>query len=531
MSPPTEEENAVVQPKTSRLALIMIGLCLAVCLTGMDQTILATATPVISNEFNALADIGWWSNAYLLTLSSFQLFYGKLYTNFPIKWVYLAAIALFEIGSLVCTTAPNSVALIIGRAIAGLGAAGIFSGGVLMTTKLIPLSKRASYLGIMSGVFGLAAIVGPFIGGALTDRATWRWCFGINLPLGAITIVVCVVFIRLPTERIAEGSGIMEKLKQLDIPGTTFMVGSLIAFLLALQWGGSTFPWNDRRIIALFVVSGVLVIGFVVTQTTSLTGGARTDITIPASVARNRDVWLAAGYAMCISGGIYVAVLYLPVWFQTVRGYSAFSSGTMLTPLIAGYVVASIIAGGVTSAIGYYNPGMIAGSVLAIPGSALLTTLSLDSTTARIVGYQLLYGFGVGFGFGQPSYIVQTVLPSQDVPIGVTLISLLQNLSASVFVAIGQAIFQAELQLGLGSISPDLQVSSIPNTGAGDLISKLPPQYQQEAVEAYSLSLIHTLYVCLALSAASVIGAIGTRWGSMKADNNRKEGNEGTHVN
>ncbi|KAF3067454.1 putative HC-toxin efflux carrier TOXA [Daldinia childiae] len=522
------QENAAesaVQPGNLRLTLIVVALCLAVFLTGMDQTILATATPVISDEFNALADIGWWTNAYLLTLSSFQLFYGKLYSHFSIKLVYLAAIALFEVGSLICATAPNSVALVIGRAIAGLGAAGIFSGGILITTKLIPLDRRAAYLGIMSGVFGLAAIIGPFLGGALTDRATWRWCFGINLPLGAVTVVLCALFVRMPKEQETQATSFVKKCQQLDIPGTACMVGALICLLLALQWGGSTYPWNDRRIIALFVVFGVLTIVFVAIQTTSITGTART---IPSSLARNRDIWLAASYAMCITGGVYVAVVYLPVWFQTVRGSSALSSGALLSPLIAGYVVCSIVAGAVTSMVGYYNPGMIAGTTLAIAGAALLTTIDLNSSTARIVGYQLLYGFGVGFGFGQPSYVVQTVLPSADIPVGVTFITLVQNLSSSIFVAVAQSILQSELRSNLQSIVPDLDVSSLLNSGAGDLISTLPPESQGAAIVAYSRSLILTLYISLALSCVSVVGALGIRWGSMKKG--RSEALSGTEA-
>jgi hypothetical protein len=139
-----------------------------------DQTIMATAGPTISNEFQSLEDIAWWTNIYLLTLASFQLFYGKLYSLFSVKFIYIGAIVIFEIGSLICTTAPNSIALIVGRAIAGFGASGIFSGGLLIVSRIIPLARRPMYLGIMSAVFGIAAIAGPFIGGALTQKATWR---------------------------------------------------------------------------------------------------------------------------------------------------------------------------------------------------------------------------------------------------------------------------------------------------------------------------------------------------------------------
>lgn len=456
--------------------------------------------------------MGWWTNAYLLTLSSFQLFYGKLYSIFSIRRIYLGAIALFEVGSLICATAPNSVALIIGRAVAGLGAAGIFSGGLLITTKIIPLDRRAGYLGVMSGAFGLAAILGPFIGGALTDSATWRWCFGINLPLGAITIVLCGLFVRMPTDESIRPSGFVQKCQQLDIPGTTSMVAALICLLIALQWGGSAYPWSDGRIIALFVAFGVLATVFIVIQVTTITGKART---IPSSLARNRDVWLAGSYAMCITGGIYVAVLYLPVWFQTVQGYSAFSSGTMITPMIAGYVVCSVVAGGLTVAIGYYNPGMIIGTILTIAGAALLTTMNLYTSRAKIVGYQLLYGFGVGFGFGQPSYVVQTTLPAADIPIGITFITLVQNLSASVFVAIGQSIFQDQLRQRVQAVVQGFDLST-QGQGAADILDSLPPDLREEGRTAYSISLLSTLYISLGLSCASSVGAFFIRWGSMK---------------
>ncbi|KAI1866327.1 uncharacterized protein JN550_007715 [Neoarthrinium moseri] len=374
----------------------------------------------------------------------------------------------------------------------------------------------------MSGSFGLAAIIGPFLGGALTDRATWRWCFGINLPIGAITVVVCAIYVRIPSESAEISVSTRTKLSQVDVPGTVFMVASLICLLIALQWGGSAYSWSDSRIIALFVVFGVLAIAFIITQTTSITGAKRL---ISSALARKRDIWLAVNYAMCVTGGVYVVVLYLPVWFHDTLGYSSLASGTLLTPLIASYVVSSIVAGVFTSAIGYYNPGMIIGTALAIAGATLLTTIDLKTSIARIVGYQILYGFGIGFGFGQPSYVVQTVLPTVEVPIGVTLVTLFQNLSASIFVAAAQSIFQGELRSRFGSLSPGSNASFL-NSGAIELIYSLPPEAQQEAKEAYSKSLTLTFYISLALSAASIVGALSIGWVSMKSSHNQVQREE-----
>lgn len=446
-------------------------------------------------------------------LSSFQLVYGKLYSLFSIKLIYIGAIALFEIGSLICTTAPNSTALIFGRAIAGLGASGIFSGGILITTKVLPLAYRPAYLGIMSAVFGVAAIAGPFIGGALTDRSTWRWCFGINLPIGACTIIICVLLVQTPPEPAVVSSSMKEKLKQFDIPGTVLMVSGLVCLLLGLQWGGGIYSWSSGRVVALLVLSGTLLATFAAAEFWNVFSKSKT---LPDTITKNRDIWLAASYAIGLTGGIYVVMLYLPFWFQLIRGKTALSSGVFLTPTIGAYVIGSVIAGGATTATGYYNPGMILGTVLIVAGAATLTTLNPGTSTSKVIGYELLYGFGAGFGFGQPTYVVQTLLPESHVPIGVTLITLVQNLSAAIFVATGQSVFQNGLVEKLAVIAPGISTSGFLQAGAGDVLGSIPPEHRAEARVALSDVLIRTFYITLAVSCTTVFGALGIRWQSMK---------------
>jgi len=267
------------------------------------------------------------------------------------------------------------------------------------------------------------------------------------------------------------------------------------------------------RIIAVFVVFGVLAIAFLLTRVSTIAGKA---LIIPSSLARNRDVWLAGSYAMCINGGVYIAVLFLPIWFQDVRARSPLSSGAMLTPLIAGYVVASIFAGGITSRFKYYNPSMINGTILAVAGSALLTTIDLKTSTARIIGYQLVYGFGIGFGFGQPSYIVKTILPAEDVPMGVTFITLVQNLSALVFVAVAQSIFQSELHKHLEPLLPRSSNASALLSSLPKIISLLPADTKVEAQGAIGDSITQTFYVSLILSCVSALSALAVRWVPMQ---------------
>jgi MFS family permease len=144
---------------------------------ALDNTIITTAIPRITDQFKSIDQVGWYGSAYLLTTCAFQLFFGKLYTFFSIKWVYLTALVIFEIGSAICGAAPNSAALIIGRAIAGVGSAGIFSGAILIVAATVPLRQRPTYMGLIGGMYGIASVAGPLMGGAFTDKLTWRWCF------------------------------------------------------------------------------------------------------------------------------------------------------------------------------------------------------------------------------------------------------------------------------------------------------------------------------------------------------------------
>lgn len=244
--------------------------------------------------------------------------------------------------------APNSVTLIVGRAIAGIGSAGIFSGALIIVAYTVPLAKRPMYTGFIGAMYGIASVAGPLLGGVFTDKATWRWCFYINLPIGAITVAFIVFFFHSPPRAALTSLGWKVRLMEFDPFGTAAFMPAIICLLLALKWGGTEYAWKDGRIIALFVIFGVLISIFIGIQFWKQDAA-----TIPPSIMKNRSMAAASWYTFFFGSFFLALVYFLPLWFQAVKGASAFKSGIMNLPMILTLVIVSIIAGIGVTVLGY----------------------------------------------------------------------------------------------------------------------------------------------------------------------------------
>ncbi|KAJ6127766.1 hypothetical protein N7471_008983 [Penicillium samsonianum] len=518
-----DESKANVLPMGWQLVGIIGSLMMAVFCMALDNTIISVAIPKITTEFHNLNDVGWYASAYLLPGCAFQLLAGKLYTHFNIREVLFGAIFVFEVGSLVCGVAPTSTALIVGRAVAGLGSAGIFTGALVSIAHVTALEKRPLYFSLIGGVYGLASVIGPLLGGAFTDKVTWRWCFYINLPLGAVAVVGLLLFLRMKPRQ-----GSQKPWKQifwsLDPFGTLLFVPSIVCLLLSLAWGGSTYAWSDGRVIALFVVFGLTLITFCYLQ-----WHLKENATVPISIAGQRTIACASLFEFCLGASFFIFVYFVPLWFEAIKNTSAVTAGVNLLPLILSEIVGIAISGALVTHLGYFSPFFISSSVVMSIGAGLCLLFDVNTPTSKWVGYQFLYGFGVGLGFQQGTVAAQAVLPFNDVATGTAVVVFLQILGGSIFVSVAQNQFTTKLVSNLLALDiPGLSPQGIVSAGATGLRDLVSAEDLPRVLVAYNDAIVSALMVGVIVGAISIFGALGVEWKSVKQPEG--EGEEGGMV-
>jgi len=302
---------------------------------------------------------------------------------------------------------------------------------------------------------------------------------------------------------------VLAQIKRLDPLGIFFLVPSMVCLILALQWGGSTYSWSNPKIIGLLVTFAVLLIAFVIVEVlTPETAMA------PTRVVLNRSIAGSMAFIFLLSGGLMSVIYYLTVWFQAAKGDTAMHAGVSTIPLVLSLVVLSILAGVCTEKIGYYVPGMLLSPVVCAIGAGLLSILSPGSGHSAWIGYQVLYGSGIGCGFQNANLPAQNVLPRSDVPLGIALMFFMQQLGGATFLAVSQSIFSSTLVHSLSGIA-GLDSEVIVNTGATDLRSVVPLDQLQTVIHAYSHALTRVFILTAALSASMLLGALAVEWTKM----------------
>jgi MFS family permease len=372
----------------------------------------------------------------------------------------------------------------------------------------IPLHKRPMYQGIFGSVFGLASICGPLVGGVFTTNVSWRWCFYINLPIGAIVVAIILFILKTPPKK--NELTLREQFIKLDPIGTLFFLPGIISLLLALQWGGTTYSWSNWRIPLLFVVAGILLGIFIFVQFKM-----GDNATVPIRIIKQRSIASGVFFSALLPGSMMVVLYFLPQWFQAVKGVTAIHSGISTLPIVMSLVVSSFLAGFITLKTGYYVSQLIACTVILSIGAGLLTTLKVDTGHSLWIVYEFIYGFGLGLGMQQAGMAAQTCLAKQDVMTGVALMFFMQGLGGAFFVSIGQVVFTQSLVKKLASIT-NISPSMILHTGATEIRHIVPPQYLDKVLLAYNGALSDTLKVGVGCAAITIVAGLTMEWKSVK---------------
>ncbi|KAI4917414.1 hypothetical protein J4E85_009933 [Alternaria conjuncta] len=493
-----------------KLAILSIGLCLTTFVIALDNTIIATAIPRITTVFNSLEDVGWYGSSYLLTTTSLQPSFGKVYTYFDVKYTYLSALILFEVGSVICAAATNSAMFIVGRAVAGAGAAALYSGGMTIIGFSVPLRKRAIYIAALSSMFGIASVVGPILGGALTDRASWRWCFWINLPFGAVSLGVVFFFFTNP-KRMYSHLPVKQRLKNIDIVGAVFLICAIVCLLLCLQWGGFSYAWSNSKVWGTLLGFGLLISVFIGLQ---MRKGDRA--TIPVRVFTQRTVLVSCLYSTLLSMALYTHIFYLPFYFQAIKGTTAEESGIRTIAYLVSITLSSILIGGLITLVGWYAPFMWFGSAIFAIGAGMLYTLTVHSPPAQWIGYQILAGIGAGAGVQIPFVAVQVVTNEKDMPTANACVMFFNSLGGALSISIAQNIFVNTLAKEVPRYAEGFDARIVAEAGATNLRGVVPGDVLPGVLQGYNNAIVTAFVLAIATSSVAFFVSLGMEQKSVK---------------
>jgi EmrB/QacA subfamily drug resistance transporter len=469
-----------VSPYAERKRVIFSALLLAVLLAALDQTIVATALPTIVGELGGLTHLSWVVTAYLLASTVSAPLYGKFGDLYGRKVVLQTAIVIFLIGSMLCGIAQNMPELIAFRALQGLGAGGLIVTAIAVVGDIIPPRERGKYQGLFGAVFGVSTIVGPLLGGFFVDNLSWRWIFYVNLPVGALALVVIQAVFHARAEHVRHA---------IDYLGAACLAGGLASIVLFTSLGGTTFAWGSWESIVLVTSGIVLLVLFVFAERR-----AKEPI-LPLELFRNRIFTVTSAIGFIVGLALFGSVTYLPLFLQIVKGASPTRSGLQLTPMMGGLLVSSIVAGRVISRWGKYRVFPIVGTAVMSAGMILLSRLDVHSSLTTAALDMLVVGFGLGMVMQVLVLAVQNAVEHRHMGVGTSGSLMFRQIGGSIGLAMFGAIFANRLHSTLAE-----RGIQGPKTATPAVVANLPPAVHQAYVGAIASSLRPVFVVAAAIS-------------------------------
>ncbi|TGO10818.1 hypothetical protein BTUL_0125g00320 [Botrytis tulipae] len=503
----TEDAPPVRDITGWRWALVVAAILSSSFLFALDNTIVAVVQADIVVTFNDVSKLSWLSVGFLIGSASTNLVWGKIFGQFNAKWTYIISIVIFEAGSALCGGAPNMSALIVGRALCGFGGSGAYVGVMTLLAASTTIHERPLYIGGTGLTWGLGTVIGPIIGGAFTDSsAGWRWAFYINLCIGAACAPVYLFLI--PNYDPRPGVPLLHRAKEVDYLGSILIIGAFVSGVMAVSFGGVTYPWNSGKIIGLFVCSGILFIIFGIQQVFTIFTTTSRRI-FPIEFLKSRTMLIL--FAMTSAGGtaIFIPIYMIPIFFQFTRNDSALEAGVRLLPFIILMIFAIISNGAILSAYGYYMPWYTVGGVFVLIGGALMfADVTPETSIAKIYGFTILIGFGVGL-FAQASFsVAQAVVAEELVSSAVGFITCAQVGGVTIALAIANSVFLNGSQEKIQAILPDLPAAEIQQAIAGagsEFVKNLTEIQQKEVIQAIVESMSKTYAMIITAGALTVV--------------------------
>lgn len=483
----TGQPSVQMQLSHRQIQIVFGGLMLGMLLAALDQTVVATALPTIVGDLGGLSHLSWVVTAYLLSSTVSVPLYGKIGDQLGRKNIFQAAIVIFLVGSAMSGLSQNMMQLIGFRALQGLGAGGLMALAQAIIGDVVAPRQRGKYQGYLGAVFALASVIGPLMGGFLVDQLSWRWVFYINIPVGIVALIVTSTALNLPYVRIQHA---------IDYLGAALVAASATCFLLVTVWAGSQYAWTSPQIVGLAVAGAVLLGLFIIQE-------SRTDEpVIPLRLWRNPVFSVASALEFIVGFAMFGAIIFLPLFLQTVQGASATNSGLLILPLMAGMMTTSIGSGRIITRTGRYKIFPILGTLLISAGLFLLSTMGVGTSSFASSAYMIVLGLGMGMIIQVMVLAVQNSVSHSDMGTATATESFMRSMGGSFGVAIFGAILANRLSYNLPRLLPAglpvglLQVATNVTTSPAQLRS-LPLPVQQAMIEAIARS-VHVVFLVAA---------------------------------